>query len=389
MDLHCSNKTFSKILCSRCLPCSPLQVLMAILRDSVNMTYLPACLPWYVVSASPISIFFPVSYCRYHHCRQLLLCTSSIFRISIPLYRKLSLIFSPSSPSSYIYNPLHSTQRNPNINLSTPNPTLPTTTPKMCIPQISLISSPTPSSSLPPHRRRRPPLGKPPLSVSTSKTPSTNYITISPKIIYRAPPPSPKRKRSVLPPTHRRSSASKCEGVEFRGGYVAGREDARVKDRDRDKEKERLGVLVEEERRRGREIVTQPSSPPPPPPPPPSPSVAFSPALPAPSPTPALNAIQPTQPSPSQQPPASAQISLPRQPYIPIPNPQPRRRHRSHSHSYSSSSSSSSSTSSRTTLRALQARINLLWDRVNGLEQWRGREARRREGSWERRRGRW
>lgn len=300
----------------------------------------------------PISGFFPTSYCRYLHCRQSLLYVFTIFTISIILpYPKLFRRFLPLSHLSQIINPIHSPQpqyqplnrSQRHLHHSHP-PTHPH--PTMCIPQIDIIPSPSP----PPHRHP-PKTPQNPLSVSSSsKPPSTNYITISPKIIYRAPPSSPKR--STLPPTHRRSSApttkyERASEVEFLGGYMAGR-DAQVR------EQERLAEV--ERRRRAEERVA---------PPPLSPSAAV------PSPLPP-NQIQPASSPRLQQPPAPREN--------PLSHPGARYRHGSPS----SSSSSSSSDSSGHSLRALRDRVNVLWDRVNVLEQWRGRERRRRSpwGKW-------
>lgn len=222
----------------------------------------------------------------------------------------------------------------PSIHPSTP----PTT--QMCIPQIDIIPTPTPT----PRRR------KTPLSPECRKPPNTTYVSFSPQIIYRAPPASPSR--SPVPPTHHRHqprAPATCERAAPEaeagslGGFVAGR-DVGVREGEG---KAGAGAGV------GETAPSAPQAPAPAPPPPPAP---------------------PPAPPPRPQPPPSSTTS---------------------STSSSSSSSSSSSTHSRYSLRALKNRVNKLWDRVNGLEQWRERELgrrereREREESWERRRRPW
>lgn len=154
------------------------------------------------------------------------------------LYIQISLSNPPLDSCLFFvvsYIQTHSTQPHPSppchhpasspIRRTSYSPTPSPQTKKMCIPHIDIIPTPAP-----PHRHQKGPLPRIPLSIESIKPPETNYVSFSPKIIYRAPS-SPRR--SSLPPTHR----PKCERspeVEFLGGFIAGRE-ALVREQEREK----------------------------------------------------------------------------------------------------------------------------------------------------------
>lgn len=295
--------------------------------------------------------FFSAPYCLYHHrrhycfttiiistpssCATAILLSQTLRDHSLTLSRRFLYSRSTQPPPS----PPRETNRPPSSIRPAPfpEPPDPIAHPAMCIPHIDIIPSPSPS--------RRRPRKDTPNSLSgdsSTKAPSTSYVSFSPKIIYRAPPSSPRR--SSVPPSHR-PSAPQCDRspeVEFLGGFLA-RRDALAREQERFKEEK---SRAEES---ARDVVLPPPTPAPPPP------------ASAPAPAPA----QPPQPTP-------------RPPFVYVQRPRPGYRRRS-------PSSSDDSSVSRYSLRALRGRVALLWDRVDALDLWRDREVRRRERSWERR----
>ena len=296
--------------------------------------------------------------CHYHRCRyhssynhsHTVLSISTALHLELHAVLLISLCLSIhlySLPFSQIlYTSPHAIPSSP-----------PSTSPAcpMCIPQIDIIRTSPPKHH---NRERRIPLS----AECTNAATKTSYVSISPRIIYRSPP-----SRSSLPRTHR-PDASRREStsleVEVSGGFIAERE-APVREKEPDKEKEW---------KREGEKCKEPAIPAPPTAP-----VPASASLTQPHHSPRSSPIPPPPPpSPPKSPPQTHHHPSPSLPLTPHPRPR---------HHFPSPSSSSSSASSHSSLLALKRRMDLLFRRVDDLEQWRARELGRRRDrgrNWER-----